>query len=101
METEQNRASEATLSAYAPEELLRSRERIRELQDNVFGLRMSRRVLLSLLDEVQAVQQEEIERLLKQNDKLQKQNRSYAGRLMEQNRRILALEQRQNHENPC
>ena len=93
METEQKGVHEAAMRAYETEELLRSREHIRELQDNIFSLRMSRRILMSLLEQVQATQQEEIGRLLKQNASLQKQNRNYAGRLMEQNRRILALEQ--------
>lgn len=84
---------EKIVTPYEREELLRSRERIRQLQDNVFSLRMSRRVLMSLLEQVQAAQQEEINRLEKQNARLARQNQGYAGRLMEQNCRISNLQQ--------
>lgn len=94
MELEQQQQQELNVSLYEHEELKRSRERIRQLQDNVFSLRMSRRVLMSLLEQVQSSQQEEITRLRKQNASLQKQNRSFVGRLWEQNQRIVDLESR-------
>ena len=75
------------------DERQRIQERIRQLQDNIFSLRMSRRVLMSLLEQVQTSQQEEIERLRKQNARLVKQNQGFAGRLWEQNQRLCELEQ--------
>lgn len=93
MDMEQNQRQELQVGLYEQEELKRSREQIRQLQDNIYSLRMSRRVLMSLLEQVQTSQQEEISRLKRQNAQLQKQNQGYAGRLWQQNRRIHELEQ--------
>ena len=82
----------ANISCLEREEHRRSQERIKQLQDNIYSLRMSRRVLMSLLEQVQTNQQEEIERLRKQNARLTKQNQGFAGRLWEQNRRLCELE---------
>jgi len=63
MEIEQNLLSDQGGPAYTQEELVKSRELIRELQESIFSLRMSRRLLMSWLEQVQATQQQEIERL--------------------------------------
>ena len=68
-------------------------ERIKKLQESVASLRMSRRVLMSLLEQVQTNKKEELEQLLKENMRLHKQVNSYANRLWEKNQRIVELEQ--------
>jgi acyl-homoserine lactone acylase PvdQ len=92
IEREDGHRNQLNNSSLGREERQRNQEQIRKLQDNIFSLRMSRRVLMSLLEQVQASQQEEIDRLRKQNAQLTKQNQSFAGRLWEQNRRLCELE---------
>ena len=89
---EHDQSQQVNISCLEREERQRNQERIRQLQDSIFSLRMSRRVLMSLLEQTQASQQEEIERLRKQNARLTKQNQDFAGRLWEQNRRLCELE---------
>ncbi|MEG1537134.1 MAG: translation initiation factor 2 [Clostridiales bacterium] len=67
---------------------------IRRLQENISGLRMSRRILMSLLEQSQLHQQEESAQLLRENHRLKQQASLYVDRLWEKNRRIMELEQR-------
>ena len=67
-------------------------EKIRRLQDNVSSLRLSRRILMSLLEQLQLCQREETEQLIKENRRLKKQANIYATRLWEKNRQIIELE---------
>ena len=67
-------------------------EKIRQLQENIASLRMSRRILMSLLDQVQCGSREERYQLEKEKVRLQKINSNYANQLWEKNRRIRELE---------
>ncbi len=67
-------------------------EKIRSLQENITGLRLSRRILMSLLEQAQLSQKEETEQLLRENRRLKQQTGAYAGQLWEKNRRIMELE---------
>ena len=73
-------------------EELRYEERIRQLEENIANLRMSRRILMNLLEQVQYSRKEELERLEKERRRLQKISSSYAGQIWEKNRRIRELE---------
>ena len=67
-------------------------EKIRRLQDYVASLRMSRRILMSLLEQVQEERNEEVGRLQRENLSLRKRSNAYATKLWEQNCRLLELE---------
>lgn len=64
------------------------RNRIRELENKVSDLRMSRRVLMNLLEHAQNSRQSELDRLYKENSRLQRQLSSYARQLWIQNGRL-------------
>lgn len=64
------------------------RRRIRELENKVSDLRMSRRVLMNLLEHAQTNRQVELERLYRENARLQKQLSAYARQLWRQNGRL-------------
>jgi len=66
--------------------------RIRELEDKVDALRISRRVLMNLLDSLDREKREQIHRLQTLNEKLQKNNCRYARAIMFRNVRITELE---------
>ncbi|HHY37073.1 MAG TPA: translation initiation factor 2 [Firmicutes bacterium] len=68
------------------------RLRIRDLEAKVENLRLSRRVLMNILEASERGKRQETEKLARINDRLRRENRRYAQRLMEQNRRILALQ---------
>jgi len=63
------------------------RRRIRELEEKVEGLRMSRRILMNILDLLEKTKKEEISRLEAENHRLQKANQK-----LEKNREILFLQ---------
>nr|WP_092067811.1 translation initiation factor 2 [Dendrosporobacter quercicolus]NSL46789.1 translation initiation factor 2 [Dendrosporobacter quercicolus DSM 1736]SDL63944.1 hypothetical protein SAMN04488502_101428 [Dendrosporobacter quercicolus] len=69
------------------------RERIRELEDKVEALRISRRVLMNLIDSLENEKRETLTQLVNKNEKLQKNNCRYAKALMCQNLKITKLEQ--------
>lgn len=48
-------------------------EKIRRLEDSISSLRMSRRILMSLLDQMQSGHRAELERLAKENSRLRRQ----------------------------
>ena len=73
-------------------EELHYEERIRQLEENIANLRMSRRILMNLLEQVQYSRKEELERLEKEKRRLRKISSNYAGQLWEKNRRIRELE---------
>lgn len=62
-------------------ELENCRSRIRELESKVSDLRMSRRVLMSLLEQAQTSRQTELDRLYRENTRLQRQVSAYARQL--------------------
>jgi len=75
------------------EELLYE-ERIRRLQEDITSLRMSRRILMSLLEQLQGERRQEKERLEKEKVRLQKANSHYVDTIWEKNIRIRELEQK-------
>jgi len=75
------------------EELLYE-ERIRRLQEDITSLRMSRRILMSLLEQLQGERRQEKDRLEKEKNRLQKVNSHYVETIWEKNIRIRELEQR-------
>lgn len=66
--------------------------RIRELEDKVEALRISRRVLMNLVDTLDREKREQIHKLQSLNEKLQKNNCRYARAIMFRNVRITELE---------
>jgi len=70
------------------------RVHIQELEDKLAALRVSRRVLMNLLDNVEKEKREQLLILENQNVKLQKNNYHYAQTIMHQNSRIAKLEEK-------
>jgi len=70
------------------------RVHIQELEDKLAALRVSRRVLMNLLDNVEKEKREQLLILESQNEKLQKNNYHYAQTIMQQNSRIAKLEEK-------
>ena len=61
-------------------------EKIRRMESSIDSLRLSRRVLMSLLEQVNASSQAERERLLAENRRLRRKTQAYARRLWQTNR---------------
>lgn len=72
------------------------KSRIQELEDKVDALRISRRVLMNLIDTLEKEKKEQLLKLQNINDKLQKNNCKYAKAIMYRNMRINELESRIN-----
>ena len=70
------------------------RVHIQELEDKLTALRVSRRVLMTLLDNVEKDKCEQLLMLESQNGKLQKNNCHYAQTIMSQNSHIAKLEEK-------
>jgi len=68
------------------------RERVNLLQDNVTSLRLSRRVLMSLIEQMKNEYEQERRRINKEKQELKKENACYAKALWEKNKRICELE---------
>lgn len=66
--------------------------RVRELEDKVEALRLSRRVLMNLLDLLEREKTEELSKLALQNEKLLRNNSRYARKLIHYTTRITELE---------
>ena len=79
-----------SVTATEDERLLR--ERVILLQDNVASLRMSRRVLMSLLTQLKNDYEQESTLLRKEKQRLQQENAGYAKIIWEKNKRICELE---------
>ena len=60
------------------EESLLYEEKIRRLEETIGTLRMSRRILVDLLDQVQTTNQQEYQRLCRENSRLRQQVHAYA-----------------------
>lgn len=69
------------------------RARIRELEEKVEALRISRRVLMNLIESVEKEKREKVSRLEFQNERLQKNNYRYAKAIMYRNMEIFRLEE--------
>lgn len=67
---------------------------IHELEEKLAALRISRRVLMNLLDNVEKEKCEQLSLLENQNIKLRKNNWHYAQTIMYQNSRIAKLEEK-------
>lgn len=68
------------------------RTRIQELENKVEALRISRRVLMNLIDTLEKEKREQVQRLENQNERLQKNNSRYAQIIMHRNAHIKELE---------
>jgi len=66
--------------------------RIKELEEQVEHLRVSRRVLMNLIEKIESEKRLLLTRLEKENKKLQKSNSKYAQWLWNKNRKIIELE---------
>lgn len=64
---------------------------VAELEARVRSLRLSRRVLLSLLRRVEDDRRRQVEALRREVEHLRARNRRYARRIWEQNRRLLEI----------
>ncbi len=69
---------------------------IQELEEKVSALRVSRRILMNLLDRLEKEKCEQFSILENQNNKLKKSNWQYAQTIMSQNLRIAKLEEKFN-----
>ncbi|WP_378952510.1 translation initiation factor 2 [Pelosinus sp. sgz500959] len=70
------------------------RAHIRELEEKIVALRMSRRVLMNLLDCLENEIHKELLQVENQNRKLQKSNCHYARTIRQQNSLIAKLEEK-------
>lgn len=77
------------------EEALLYEEKIRRLEDSVSGLRMSRRILMSLLEQNQQSLRAEVEQYQRENARLRRQVNSYANQLWDLKQRLGRLDQMQ------
>ena len=68
--------------------------RVRELEDKVEALRISRRVLMNLIDALEKERKEQLSSLQRQNERLQRSNSRYARTIMCRNVRITELEEK-------
>jgi len=78
------------------------RHRIRELEEKVEALRISRRVLMNLVDALERERKEQVQKLQMMNERLQRDNCRYAKAIMYRNVRITELESKaQPREKEC
>jgi hypothetical protein len=75
------------------DELAELRRRVRVLEERVQGLRASRRILMNLLASQEREKRARIQRLERENTRLQRQSSRYAKAVLERNIRIIRLEQ--------
>jgi len=75
--------------AYSKELLI---DRIKELEEQVEHLRISRRVLMNLIEKIEKEKRLLLTSLEKENKRLQKNNLKYANWLWNKNRKIIELE---------
>ena len=68
--------------------------RIQELEEKVDQLRLSRRVLMNLVEKVEREKTFSLTRLEKENRKLHKDNYKYARWLLKKNKQIVELQTR-------
>ncbi|RDV83415.1 translation initiation factor 2 [Ammonifex thiophilus] len=74
------------------EEELYLRARIKELEEKLAQVRLSRRVLLYLLEKMEGEKELLLKKLERENERLQRLNARYARSLWQKNRRIVELE---------
>lgn len=68
------------------------RARMRELEDKIEALRISRRVLMNLIEDLEKEKREQLAILSNQNEHLQRNNCRYARAIMLRDMRITQLE---------
>lgn len=74
--------------------------RIQELEEKVDQLRLSRRVLMNLIEKVEKEKEFFLTRLKKENRRLHQNNYKYACWLLKKNRKIVELESKlEGHSN--
>jgi len=78
------------------QEVIFLRRRICELEEKVEQLRLSRRVLMNLIEKLEKEKNILIEQFEKENKKLHKNNWKYARSLLQKNRQIVELEKELN-----
>jgi len=71
-------------------------QRLRQLEGKVAELRLSRRVLMSLLEQYLSMQRQEMDRVTRENSRLRRQLSSSARQLWQQNGRYMELLQNTN-----
>jgi|SRR5690554_2973727 len=76
------------------EELKAAKERIKELEKRVEHLRVSRRVLMNLLEKVEREKAILIQRLERENMRLQRDNTRFAKWIFSKNREIVRLQEK-------
>jgi predicted RNase H-like nuclease (RuvC/YqgF family) len=76
------------------------RDRVLELEEKVEQLRLSRRVLMNLIEKIEKDNAGFLTRLERENRKLQQSNYRYAQRLLHKNRQIVELELKLQDEIP-
>ncbi|MCL6560045.1 MAG: translation initiation factor 2 [Firmicutes bacterium] len=76
------------------EDLRQLKARVRELEDKLAQVRLSRRVLLHLLEQMEAERNLFMKKLETENRRLQKANARYARSLLKKNQQIIELESR-------
>jgi len=69
-------------------------ERVKQLEERVLQLRLSRRVLMYLLEEADREREKLVNLLQKENERLRLANYRYAQTLINKNRQIVDLESR-------
>lgn len=68
------------------------KQRVLELEEKIEQLRLSRRVLMNLIERLEKEKTAFLSRLEKENRKLHRDNYRYAWRLLRKNRQIVELE---------
>lgn len=81
------------------EELELMRNKVSELEEQVEHLRISRRVLMSLIERIEREKRVMINNLEKENKRLQQENKRYAKWIWNKNKRIIELETKGNISN--
>lgn len=76
------------------------RKRVRELEEKVEQLRLSRRVLMNLIEKMEKDKNSFLNRLEKENKKLHHNNYRYARSLLCKNRQIVELESKLQGQTP-
>ncbi len=76
------------------QELLYWQQRVIDLEDKVETLRLSRRVLMRLLEQTETDKMATVAALTRENRRLQKNNAAHAYELMEKNCQIRQLSER-------
>lgn len=68
-------------------------DKIKRLEEDISGLRMSRRIMMTLLEQTQLSNRAEQERLLHENQRLNRQVSTYAKQLWQMKTRVSVREE--------